>query len=122
MPRFRISVRNVLFVALCLVAAACGKSSPKISLSTEKIVVRGHVGVHGVGFTPKANIQSHLRRPDGSEFPELPMLTDSRGEISHDIDTMLFLPGIHEVWMIDSTTGVSSNVVHFEVLLHEPSK
>ncbi len=70
--------------------------------------------MNGTGFTPKANVQSHLRRPDGTEYPEVSILTDVRGGFSHDIDTLLMLRGGHDVWVVDSTTGVSSNVGHFE--------
>ena len=58
---------------------------------------------------------SHLRRPDGTEFPGLRLLTDERGEFTHVIDTYLFEGGIHEVWVVDSN-GVSSNVASFEVI------
>ena len=45
--------------------------------------------MHGEGFTPNADIRSHLKRPNGTEFPELPMLTDGDGKIEHEIDTLL---------------------------------
>ena len=37
--------------------------------------------MRGEGFTPSANIISHLKRPNGTEFPELPMLTDGEGKV-----------------------------------------
>ena len=76
----------------------------------------------GTGFTAKADVRSHLKRPDGTEFPVLPMLTDDRGEFTHDIDTLLLMPGTHELWVIDSTTGVTSNIAKFEVTLDQPPK
>ena len=71
----------------------------------------------GEGFTAKADIRSHLRRPNGTEFPVLPMLTDSDGKFMHEIDTLLLTPGTHELWVIDSSTDVSSNVAKFDVTL-----
>ena len=110
----------ISFAALCFVTASCGKPTPTLTLSAVRIPSKQHVGLHGTGFTPKANVISHLRKPDGTEFPILFMLTDSRGEISHDIDTLLMDVGTHDLWIIDETSGVSSNVVHFEVTLDQP--
>ena len=90
---------------------------PRITLSPEKVVHKGWVMMHGEGFTPNADIRSHLKRPNSTEFPELPMLTDGDGKIEHEIDTLLLTPGVHEVWVIDTTTNVSSNVAKFEVRL-----
>jgi hypothetical protein len=44
------------------------------------------------------------------------MLTDDQGRITHEIDTLLLQPGVHELWIVDST-GVSSNTARFEVTL-----
>jgi hypothetical protein len=79
------------------------------------------VEMSGTGFTAKRNVSSHLRRPDGSEFPVLPLLTNDRGEFVHDIDTLLLAPGPHEVWVVDDASNVTSNVAHFEVTL-EPTR
>jgi hypothetical protein len=48
------------------------------------------------------------------------MLTDDRGEFTHDIDTLLLSPGTHEVWVVDDHSKVSSNVARFEVTLAQP--
>lgn len=69
----------------------------------------------GSGFTPNSNVTSHLLQPDGREFPPLPILTDSNGAFTHDIDTLLLLVGTHELWVVDDTTGVTSNTAQFEV-------
>ncbi len=45
------------------------------------------------------------------------MLTDGEGKIEHEIDTLLLTAGVHELWVIDTTTNVSSNVAKFEVSL-----
>ena len=76
--------------------------------------------MRGTGFTPKTNVTSHLRRPDGTEFPVLPMLTDDHGELMHDIDTLILTPGIHEIWVVDDRSKASSNVATFEVTLGQP--
>jgi hypothetical protein len=93
---------------------SASQSGPKITLSRERIPQNGWLVMRGSGFTPKANVQSHLRRPDGTEYPEVSILTDDHGEFSHDIDSLLMLRGTHNVWVVDSTTGVTSNIEHFE--------
>ena len=45
------------------------------------------------------------------------MQSDEKGEIYHDIDTLILEPGIHQVWIIDDRSKVSSNVAQFEVIL-----
>ena len=93
------------------------ESNPKVTVLPLKVQHQGHVEVHGTGFTPNANVASHLRRPGGDEFPVLPMLTNDRGEFSHDIDTLLLSPGVHEIWVVDDSSRTSSNVARFEVTL-----
>ena len=124
-------------LALFLIGAACSKTespatpestspppaaaqtantnTPTISLSRVRIPEKGWVKMFGKGFTPKQDVISHLRRPDGTEFPELHMLTDEHGEFTHDIETLLLKIGTHDLWVIDTTTGITSNVAHFEV-------
>ena len=70
--------------------------------------------MYGKGFSPRQNVQSHLRRPDGTEFREVSILTDVHGEFVQDIDTLLLLRGIHDLWVLDSATGLTSNVAHFD--------
>ena len=103
-----------------LLATACAQAKPKVTVSPEKVLHTGHVVMRGTGFTPKTNVTSHLRRPDGTEFPVLPMLTDDHGELMHDIDTLILTPGIHEIWVVDDRSKVSSNVATFEVTLGQP--
>ncbi len=69
----------------------------------------------GTGFSPKASVMSHLKRPDDTEFPPLRFITDDKGEFEHKINTMELQLGTHEVWVVDRN-GVSSNVERFEVL------
>jgi hypothetical protein len=115
---FRTAVWSLLVFVLAFNLVGCsGASTPKITLSTDRVVHKGWVSMRGEGFTPKADIRSHLKRPNGTEFPVLPMLTDADGKFTHEIDTLLLAPGIHELWVIDSTTGATSNVAKFEVTL-----
>ena len=100
-------------------AAAPAADGPKITLSTEVVYNKGWVTMKGSGFTPKADIRSHLRRPNGTEFPVLPILTNEKGEFTHEIDSLLLLKGTHDVWVEDSTTGKVSNTAHFDVTLSQ---
>lgn len=110
-----MSIRISLLLLVGLLVASCtAVPTPKITLSRKEVADRGHITMNGTGFTPKASIISHLKRPDDTEFPGLRFLTDDKGEFTHVIDTYLFQAGIHEVWVMDST-GVSSNVARFEV-------
>jgi len=101
------------FLLLVLVVS-CAQASPKITLSRDKVVDRGAVTLTGSGFPPKAIIYSHLRRPDGTDFPPLRFLTDDKGEFTHKIETFTLLEGTHEVWVVDGA-GHSSKVLRFEV-------
>jgi hypothetical protein len=103
-----------------LLTTSFAQTKPKVTVSPTKVLHTGHVEMRGTGFTPKADVYSHLRRPDGTEFPVLPMMTNDRGEITHDIDTLLLTPGTHEVWVVDEHSKTSSNVARFEVTLDPP--
>jgi hypothetical protein len=93
------------------------QTKPKVVLTPTRVVHHGHVDMRGSGFTPKKDVISHLRRPDGTEFPTLPMMTNDRGEITHDIDTLLLMPGVHEVWVEDPAAKTTSDIMRFEVIL-----
>ncbi len=71
--------------------------------------------IQGSGFTPKHNVMSHLRKPTGEEYPVLPLLTNDRGEFTHDIDTLVLIHGVHELWVVDDGANLTSNHVQFEV-------
>src|SRR6185295_15266135 len=79
-------------------AAPHGEIKPTLTLSRERIPQNGWLKMYGKGFTPKSNVQSHLRRPDGTEFREVTILTDANGEFEHDIDTLLLVRGVHDLW------------------------
>ena len=108
----------VLFILLgCSESAPAG---PKITLSQTHVPAKGNIQMHGEGFTPGADCNSHLKRPDGNEFPVLGLIADEKGEFSHEIETLLLGLGTHEVWVIDTRTNKSSNVATFEVTLEQP--
>ena len=102
-------------VCVLLATVSCAQTKATITLSPLRVFHSGHVEMKGTGFTKNANVYSHLRRPDGTEFPILPMMTNDRGEFTHDIDTLLLSPGVHEVWVEDDKSRTTSNVVRFEV-------
>jgi hypothetical protein len=104
-----------LFVSVLLGTVSCSQHSPTITLSPTRVFHSGHIEMRGAGFPKSANVYSHLRRPDGTEFPVLPMMTNDRGELVHDIDTLLLSPGIHEVWVEDDQSQKITDVVRFEV-------
>lgn len=109
-----VNVTKILFLSIVVLGASCGRDAPKITLSRTAVADRGYVEMKGSGFTPKASIISHLKRPDGTEFPGLRLLTDEKGEFAHKINTYDLQAGTHQVWVIDSN-GVSSNTATFEV-------
>jgi len=112
------TLKNLLvapLVSLLLLTASCAQSKPQVTLSPQRIMRSGVILMKGTGFTPKSTALSHLRRPDGTEFPILPFLTNERGEFTHDIDTLLLSPGTHEVWVEDEKSKAVTEVVRFEV-------
>ena len=120
---FLVLMNYLKTIAICLVCKLLGtalfaRKTPKITVWPDKILHHGHVDLKGTGFTPKANVLSHLRRPDGTEFPVLPMYTNDKGEFEHDIDTVVMQPGVHEVWVEDVKGKTTSNVVRFEVTMN----
>ena len=44
------------------------QSAPKIVLSGTRIPFKGFVDVKGSGFTPKGELISHLKKPNGAEY------------------------------------------------------
>jgi len=113
-----MNLRKLLLPAsllLSLAVATCAQTTPTITVSPSRVLHHDHVALRGSGFTASSNAYSHLRRPDGSEFPVLPIVTNERGEFEHDIDTLLLGPGTFEVSVEDSKSKATSNVARFEV-------
>ena len=109
---------SVSIVFVLLGTILFGQTTPKITVWPDKVLHHGHVTLKGTGFSPKSNVLSHLKRPGGREFPVLTMYTNDKGEIEHDIDTVVMEPGEHEVWVEDPKANTTSNVVKFEVTMY----
>src|SRR5215510_4604411 len=109
---------SILVLAGFVVAILFAQKKPQITVSPAIVLHHGHVDLKGTGFSAKSNVISHLRRPDGTEFPVLTMYTNDKGEFVHDIDTVVFSPGVHEVWVEDVTAKTTSNVARFEVTMY----
>jgi hypothetical protein len=110
---FSISVLCLFFGAVLF-----AQKKPQITVSPAIVLHHGHVDLKGTGFTPKSDIVSHPRRPDGTEFPVLSMYTNDKGEFAHDIDTVVMQPGVHEVWVEDVKAKTTSNIARFEVTMY----
>lgn len=113
----------VSLLSLSFVAASCMSDTgrtPTLTLSRTRVPSQESVDVQGMGFTPNHNVTSHLLTPDGTQFPVLPILTDSQGGFTHEIDTLLLAVGMHELWVVDDATNVASNVALFRVTSDQP--
>jgi hypothetical protein len=127
----------ISFLSLCLLLA-CGEkpaaatspqdskaakpaaNGPTIKLSTTRAPQGGHIYMTGSGFTPNSDAISHLKKPDGTEYNPIIMLTNEKGEIEHDIESFLLPLGELQVWIVDVKTGKSSNVAKFETTMEQP--
>jgi hypothetical protein len=120
MSYFKTLFASIFLVLLgtALFAQTGPQPSPKIAVSPSKVLHPNHVEMKGTGFTPKSDVNSHLRRPDGTEFRILQMYTNDKGEIEHDIDTIVMLPGVYELWVDDVKAKTTSNVARFEVTMN----
>ena len=110
-----VLILSVLFATAILAQT----KAPKITVSPEKVLHPNPVQMKGTGFSPRSDVLSHLRRPDGTEFRILQMYTDNKGEIEHDIDTIVMVPGVYDLWVEDPKAKTTSNVAHF-LVTHDP--
>jgi hypothetical protein len=62
------------------------------------------VQVRGTGFTPNGQVTSHLMRPDGTEYPEMPMKADAKGVVTHEITIVPNTFGTYELQLEDRMT------------------
>lgn len=107
-------------IALLFFVGACfSQNKPKVTVSPERVLHHDHVFMKGIGFSANSTVHSHLRRPDGTEFPVLQMLSNEKGAIDHEIDTLLLGPGTFEVWVDDLKSKSTSNVARFEVTVEQ---
>ena len=121
-----MKARNYLLVLLAFIAASCGpiteSRTPTVTISSLRVPALEHLEVQGRGFTAGQNVTSHLLRPDGTEFPVVPILTDSQGEFTHDIDTLVLSVGTHALWVVDDASNMSSNIEQFQVTRDQPAQ
>lgn len=89
--------------------------NPRISVSALQVTDGAEIDVKATGFTPDQAVFSHLKKPDQTEYPVLLFHAGTRGEFTHTIETLLLLPGTHELWMVDDRTGAVSNLARFTV-------
>jgi hypothetical protein len=111
-------LRTLSILCFCFAAVLFAQKKPQITVSPDIVLHHGHVDLKGTGFSPKADVLSHLRRPDGTEFPVLQLYTNDKGEFAHDIDTVVMAPGVHEVWVEDVKTKTTSNIAKFEITMY----
>src|SRR5437867_12390797 len=97
-----MKILTVFLLAFSL-TTSFAQTKPEVTISPAKAQHSGHVDLRGTGFTPKANVYSHLRRPDGTELPVLSLMTNDRGEFTHDIDTLLISAGTYEGRVLDES-------------------
>jgi hypothetical protein len=103
----------ILFWSLLFAAQA--QRTPAITLSAIQATDGDLVELRGSGFTPNKTALSHLMKPNNTEYPVLYIQTNERGEFSHTIETLLLLPGTHEIWVVDDVTSAVSNRLRFTV-------
>lgn len=103
----------LLLITFALTAAA--QRAPQVEIPILQVSDGDSFDVKGTGFTPRRAVISHLLKPNQTEYPVLQLYTDDRGGFTHTIDTLLLLPGTHELWVVDEATGITSNRVQFTV-------
>ena len=89
--------------------------TPQVSVSPSSGAAGTQFSYQGSGFTGNYGVTSHLRRPDGTEFPTLQMATNASGQFTGTINSTGFAAGTYQVWAVDNNTGISSNVASFTV-------
>ena len=88
---------------------------PEIRVTPDRLKSGGSVMMTGTGFTPNRSVVSHLLRPDESEYNPLRLRANAKGEIAHQISSVMLQIGRHELWVEDEATQVVSNHVRFTV-------
>lgn len=100
-------MRSVVLLAVflsSLVLSAQAQSAPSLTFSVSQITHGEYVNVRGTGFTPNGQVMSHLMRPDGTEYPEMPMKADAKGVVTHQITIVPNTFGTYELQFEDKTT------------------
>ncbi|GEM_PF-1675798 len=91
--------------------SANGQNKPQVSVEPDCGAPGTLFTLQWTGFTPNSTLTSHLRKPDGTEFPILQFNTDGQGNATFIIDSSEFVPGTYQHFAVDDVTGAQSNVV-----------
>jgi hypothetical protein len=68
--------------------------------------------IRGSGFSPNGAVQYRVRKPDGSEFPPSELRADGSGSFSYSYTSQCSSPaGAYTLWVVDKSTGKSTNTV-----------
>ena len=67
----------VLVVAFLCSAVSPAVAAPVLTFSVSQMYHGEIVQVRGTGFTPNGQVTSHLVRPDGTEYPEMPLKAET---------------------------------------------
>ncbi|MEW6110372.1 MAG: hypothetical protein AB1632_14575 [Nitrospirota bacterium] len=79
--------------------------------------------IRGSGFSPNASVQYHVRKPDGTEYPpsDFTDKVDGVGNFYHSYTCHCGNQiGTYVIWVIDKSTGKSTNTIS-EVVMTNPS-
>jgi hypothetical protein len=102
-------------LVLLLLVTVYAQSKPEITVSRSQVKLGETLLLKGTGFTPNRSAISHLKKPDGSEYHPLRFRIDTRGEFTHQIDTVMLEAGTFELWVEDEASKVVSNRTEFKV-------
>ena len=97
-------MRILALLALCCALASPALAAPSLSFSASQIYHGEIVRVRGTGFTPNGQVTSHLMRPDGTEYPQMPMKADAKGVVTHEITIVPNTFGTYELQFEDRAT------------------
>jgi hypothetical protein len=97
-------MRILALLAFCCALASPALAAPSLSFSASQIYHGEIVQVRGTGFTPNGQVTSHLMRPDGTEYPQMPMKADAKGIVTHEITIVPNTFGTYELQLEDRTT------------------
>ena len=94
----------VLVLSFLCAAVSPAFAAPSLTFSVSQIYHGEIVQVRGTGFTPNGQVTSHLMRPDGTEYPEMPLKADAKGAVTHEITIVPSTFGTYELQIEDRVT------------------
>jgi hypothetical protein len=97
-------MRTIALLAFCCALASPATAAPVVTFSASQIYHGEYVHIRGTGFTPNGQVTSHLMRPDGTEYPEMPMKADAQGVVTHQITIVPSTFGTYELQLEDRAT------------------